>query len=160
MVKAKLDKRSERLAYQKEWYRDNSERQRTRNAEWYAANRARAIADSRKWALANKERVRENQKRWREANREKHRQANTKYRLKKLYGLTPQAWQRMFDAQGCVCKCCGSPEAKAKNGWHVDHCHESGLVRGILCQQCNVMIGCAADDPVTLIKGAEYLLLA
>lgn len=37
---------------------------------------------------------------------------------------------------------------------------KTGRVRGILCQQCNIMLGCANDDPLTLLKGAEYLLLA
>jgi hypothetical protein len=155
-----VDKKQEQKAYKAAWHKKNAEERNRRNREYYAANRKRLIAAGRGWAVANKERVKENQKRWRLANKDKHRKANTKYRLKKLYGLTPDAWQTMFEGQGRVCKCCGSDDPKVKNGWHVDHCHETGAVRGILCQQCNIMLGCAADDPTTLMKGAQYLLLA
>ena len=137
-----------------------SEKRKAYSKAYYRQNREKAIANARRNALANKEKVRERQKRWRDANKAKRKTSNAKWQLKKLYGLTPEQRDQMFEAQGRVCKCCGSDDPKAINGWHVDHCHSTGLVRGILCQQCNIMLGCAADNPLTLLKGAEYLLLA
>lgn len=156
MVKAA----DELKAYKQEWYAKNSEREKQKRRDYYQANKAKAIANSREWSLANPERVKERQARWRAANPDKLRELNRKSRLKLAYGLTVEEWETMFEAQGRACKCCGSPDPKASNGWHVDHCHDSKRVRGILCQQCNIMLGCAADDPSILKKGAEYLLLA
>lgn len=151
MVKTAEEKR----AYKREWKRKNAAKAKL----WYASNKDHVKKKSREWVAANQERVRENQKRWRAVNKDKLLKANRKHWLKKFYGLTPETWQEMFDAQGRVCKCCGSPDPKAANGWHVDHCHETDVVRGILCQQCNIMIGCASDDPTILMDGARYLML-
>ena len=68
----------------------------------------------------------------------------------------------MLEAQGGVCACCSKPETAAAStggirNLAVDHCHESGRVRGLLCNTCNVMIGMAYDDPSVLLRGAEYL---
>ena len=40
---------------------------------------------------------------------------------------------------------------------HVDHCHESGIVRGLLCAPCNVYLGAINDNPDAMKRGAEYL---
>ena len=41
--------------------------------------------------------------------------------------------------------------------YRLDHCHKSGAVRGLLCLNCNTMIGHAHDDPAKLESGARYL---
>ena len=56
----------------------------------------------------------------------------------------------MLVAQGGRCAACGTREPGTKKGWHVDHCHETGAVRGILCHHCNVGIGKAKDNIETL----------
>jgi hypothetical protein len=40
---------------------------------------------------------------------------------------------------------------------HLDHCHQSGQVRGVLCRNCNVALGLMADNPERLRRAAEYL---
>lgn len=79
------------------------------------------------------------------------------YTLKKKYGMTVKEYDAMFEAQGMRCAICRSDDPRWKKGWHVDHCHESGVVRGILCQKCNLMIGMAADNMATLARAIEYL---
>lgn len=76
--------------------------------------------------------------------------------LKRRYGITEEEYSRMFKGQGGVCKICGRPELKRKH-LSVDHCHTTGVVRGLLCNACNVAIGHMQDDPELLIKAAEYL---
>ena len=62
----------------------------------------------------------------------------------------------MLEAQGGVCACCGGPPTNDRP-FCVDHCHTSGAVRGLLCDNCNIMIANAKDDPARLALGMEYL---
>ena len=76
--------------------------------------------------------------------------------LKRRYGLTLEDLQTMRDAQGNQCAVCG--EGLTSGGAvHLDHCHETGVVRGILCRHCNLMLGHARDNPETLMAAAAYL---
>ena len=73
----------------------------------------------------------------------------------RLYALTAETFDALLAGQGGVCAIC-SGEATGR-GWHVDHCHDSGTVRGILCHQCNVGLGHFKDDPVRLAAAIAYL---
>lgn len=67
-------------------------------------------------------------------------------RLKK-YGLT----QEQYDALGKECSICGGPTEA------VDHCHKTGVVRGLLCRTCNAGLGFFKEDPKLLSQAAHYL---
>lgn len=79
-------------------------------------------------------------------------------RLGKLYGITLADYEAMLDAQGRCCAICSTdkPGGNAKH-WHVDHCHSTGRVRGLLCSRCNLAIGQFNDDPELLIRACVYL---
>lgn len=77
--------------------------------------------------------------------------------LKHKYGLTGDAWDDLFNKQGCVCALCGADAPGGHGSWHTDHCHETGAVRGILCHHCNLMLGNARDNVTTLSNAIEYL---
>jgi hypothetical protein len=73
------------------------------------------------------------------------------YHLRRRYGLTSADVDAMVEAQGGTCAVCpGKPE-------HVDHDHETGQVRGILCFNCNQSLGNVRDDPNVLRGLARYL---
>ena len=73
------------------------------------------------------------------------------YHLKQRYGLTSADVEAMIEAQGGTCAVCpGKPE-------HVDHDHQTGEVRGILCFNCNQALGNARDNPIVLRGLARYL---
>ena len=79
-------------------------------------------------------------------------------RLKRLYGITVVDYERMFEAQGGLCKLCGQPP---NNRWGkllaVDHCHRTNRVRGLLCDKCNKGLGQFDDSPELLKKAIQYL---
>ena len=80
------------------------------------------------------------------------------YHLQKKYGLTHEDKLAMLAQQGGGCRICGRTEPSGRHGeFHVDHCHETGLVRGILCSRCNQALGLLAESPELLRKAAEYL---
>lgn len=106
--------------------------------------RARKVEASRRWAQANKERQ--------------------KYLLRRndlirKYGMTPEEWDELLEAQGNRCALCLAEHPRTKNGWHTDHDHETGRVRGILCHPCNQVIGLIENgwSLPTLEQVAAYL---
>lgn len=82
--------------------------------------------------------------------------------LKRTFGITVDDYRVLFADQGGVCAICGEPETlRDKFGTvrslSVDHCHETGAIRGLLCTGCNVSLGRMNDDPQRLRAAADYL---
>lgn len=82
---------------------------------------------------------------------------NRASQLKRNYGVTPEQVELLLISQNGVCAVCSRPEAGGRGDWHVDHCHVTGVVRGLLCHFCNVGIGCLRDSASLLRKAADYL---
>lgn len=82
------------------------------------------------------------------------------YHLRKKYGISLDDYNRMHEAQNGLCAICGEPE-KVYRGSRpelaVDHCHETGRVRGLLCNACNRGIGNLRDDVGLLRRALAYL---
>ncbi|MEV6484659.1 endonuclease VII domain-containing protein [Streptomyces sp. NPDC051576] len=72
--------------------------------------------------------------------------------LKRNYGLTEAERDEMVASQMGLCVICLKAPAV-----HVDHCHETGRVRGVLCFNCNSAIGKLGDDPDAVRRAAAYL---
>ena len=90
---------------------------------------------------------------WRAANPEavkRHRRTN---RLK-VRGLVQEEFRRLFDRQGGGCAICGATMTDPQ----IDHDHETGAVRGLLCRHCNLGLGHFRDDGEVLEKAISYLL--
>ena len=78
--------------------------------------------------------------------------------MMKTFGITPEQYDQMLDSQGGRCAICGTDSHGHNKGqWPIDHDHETGVVRGLLCHNCNVMLGQAKDNTDTLRKAIEYL---
>lgn len=82
------------------------------------------------------------------------------------FGLTPDQYAEMLAAQNGACAICERPErvidprSGRVKSLAVDHDHESGAVRGLLCQNCNKGIGNLGDSADILIAAAMYLVAA
>lgn len=75
--------------------------------------------------------------------------------IEKKYGISAAAYRALFDSQAGRCAVCRKLPGKKRLS--VDHCHATGLVRGLLCGNCNFSIGYAKDDPEILRGLADYL---
>lgn len=74
------------------------------------------------------------------------------------YGVTGDDYSRMLAAQNSTCAICETKEPKGKGStFHVDHCHDTGTVRGLLCHHCNTALGGFKDNPTLLRKAASYI---
>lgn len=98
---------------------------------------------------------RRSSKNWREANPERHADLNARWR----YGIENGTYAKMLEAQGGRCAICATTEPGSRiKRFHVDHCHNSGEVRGLLCENCNRGIGLLKHDVDILAKAQLYLL--
>ena len=76
---------------------------------------------------------------------------------RRTYGISLADFNAMLDGQNGCCAICRAQKPGGKGTWHVDHSHSSGEVRGLLCANCNVLLGLAADSPDRLDAAATYL---
>ena len=75
--------------------------------------------------------------------------------LQRDYGITLIAYEAMLQDQGGGCAVCG--RRPGTRSLHVDHNHETGQVRGLLCSQCNHALGLLSEDVLRIMELAEYL---
>jgi len=123
---------------------------------WKEKNPEKAIAYSRNYYTKNPERVEEGRKRWKQVNRERHARNQRANGLKRSYRLSLSDYQNLEDMQGGVCGICWhSPDDGQP--LHVDHDHDTGKVRGLLCSRCNAALGLFKDSPEILVRAEDYL---
>ena len=79
------------------------------------------------------------------------------YALRVKYGLTPEGFEALKASQNYLCRLCTVPLANDLYGGVVDHDHNTGAVRGVLCTQCNVGLGNLKDSAEILQRAIEYL---
>jgi hypothetical protein len=165
-----MKSKAEHAAYMKEWGAKNADtvnakRRARREADKEAINAKRKV-----WSAARSDEAKTKEaarkKAWAAAHKEQVRTARKEYvkrvgrywaHIKHKFGVTREEWLELFAAQGEQCAVCGAKETDSKRFWAIDHCHTTSTTRGILCMQCNIMLGAAKDDPSILIAGAEYL---
>jgi len=85
------------------------------------------------------------------------REQGRKSRFKMKYGMTEADYQARCDAQGGRCAICRQPPPSHKPILHVDHDHDSGRVRGLLCSDCNLALGLFGDSATRARRAADYL---
>ena len=94
---------------------------------------------------------------WKEKNRDKYAVHQHCSHVKRVYGLDYADFTRMMEEQNNRCAICGYEETRTAHFLHVDHCHESGKVRALLCGPCNRGMGGFRDNPEILRAAANYL---
>lgn len=126
--------RAKRAAYGKKW--------RAKHAEQVKATKAAAYRRDRVTILADERRIKNSRK----------------YHLSKTYGITTEQYEDLLERQGGTCATCSAdePGGRLKN-FAVDHDHETGEIRGLLCFACNLVLGLIGDDAGTLRALADYL---
>lgn len=147
-----------------EFYRDKGMRDgyrsdckvcnRAASAKRYRENPEPAIERAKKWMEENRERYNERMREYRESGKKSV--SDRKSYLKRKYGLTLEQYDAMLTAQNNVCAICERPP-KPDYVLHVDHDHETGVIRGLLHFTCNNLLGDAEDDAFVLRAAAEYV---
>ncbi|HEV2664430.1 MAG TPA: endonuclease VII domain-containing protein [Blastocatellia bacterium] len=78
--------------------------------------------------------------------------------LRRAYGITPEEYAEMYVAQKGCCKLCGDRIWFKHKTTHIDHCHNIGKIRGVLCIHCNRGLGGVRDSPQALYRALHYVL--
>jgi len=78
---------------------------------------------------------------------------NAEWHRRNRYGIEPGEYDALMTAQGNICAVC----EEIMSPPHVDHCHETGRVRGLLCGPCNTGAGLLRDDPKRCHALGDYL---
>ena len=140
---------NERKEYMRRYYRENKSKWPGRTRD----QRDRYNATRREQYKTN-EQYREKQKCLARSRTQEQRRGQ----LMSQYGLTNNDYARMLQEQNGKCAICGSESGdKTRKHLYVDHCHKSGIVRGLLCCNCNHMLGKVKDDIEILKKAISYL---
>lgn len=111
---------------------------KTKNKKYYSQNRDKIKKQVKEKSSFNKEKIQ-----------------NAK--LQNKFGITLKDKENLFEKQGRCCAICKTKENVVNRGWDVDHCHDTGKVRGILCSNCNRGLGLFGDDPSVVLNAFEYL---
>ena len=121
-----------------QFYKDNPDKKKSKDKKYRDKNKLRLNAMNRKWRKNNPEVVR-------------------KHNLKKYFGLTVQDYDNMYIEQGGCCAICGTHQSELKLRLSVDHDHETGQLRGLLCGSCNTALGLLKDSIGILDNAISYL---
>jgi len=110
---------------------------------------------SKTWYEKNKERVRHYN------NTDSQKYNSRKYNLRK-YGLTPDSYAKLIEEQDNRCAICQQPETVLGTGGEIknlaiDHNHETGQTRGLLCNNCNRALGLFQDSAELLERAIKYV---
>lgn len=132
---------------------NNREKIREQERQWRIKNPEKRRAQRRRYHLLHQDAINERKRRWHHSNPERAKQSQKRSHLKRLYGLTEAQYFSLLTEQRNRCKLCDCYLMKP----FIDHDHETGKVRGILCPKCNTGIGLLDDSPERLRAAAAYL---
>ena len=96
----------------------------------------------------DKDKINAKSKEWQLKNPERIRQTKQRYKLKSKYGITEEEYRELIQKQKGLC----ANDNCSNFLTDIDHCHKTGLIRGLLCKSCNLTLGLIKDD-VSLLQG-------
>ena len=142
------------LAIDKKNYKEKSEQKKLYRINWYKKpeNAEKAKRASKNWYFKNKSRARENNRKW----LHKHKEERNRYDYEKKYGITYEEREQILVNQNRKCKICKKLLINSKD-CHTDHNHKTGKIRGMLCGNCNLLLGNAFENIEILKEAIKYL---
>lgn len=94
---------------------------------------------------------------WYRENREDHNKKARANRYRRSFGMSLEDYDILFEKQNGLCAICGVDDNYGGKRFSVDHDHKTGVVRGLLCDNCNTGIGMFKDNPSLMLNAIKYL---
>lgn len=151
------EKKSNSKLYFKEYAKNNKETLRVNRNKYVANNLEKNREHKKKYYKNNKEKVSKSIKEWKNNNKEVIKQTNKEFNLRVNYGLTIEDYNNIFNSQNGCCAICNRHQMNFKKNLAVDHDHNTGEVRGLLCHNCNTGLGQFKDNIELMKSGIDYL---
>lgn len=148
----KTEDAEKRREYNQRYYERNKEVLKEKQRERNSKSRDRIRVYNQKYVAENAEKKKAYMAEYGRKNRPRLRAYMRLYR----YGVTPEQYEQMLADQGGVCGICKRASEK-QWGLVVDHNHQTGRVRGLLCDTCNVAIGLLDEDAARLSMALEWI---
>jgi len=138
----------------REWKARNRESIKQYNKIWNEANKTLKKVLKQKWDSENVSHRKEYAKQFKANNPDYYKRKHLQY----SYGILLEEYEIMRESQKCRCYICGKHENDTnRKRLFVDHCHTTGKIRGLLCQQCNTALGMVNEDVDILFAMVSYL---
>jgi hypothetical protein len=80
-----------------------------------------------------------------------------KWNMKSIFNLTIEDYNILFENQSGCCAICNRHQTEFKKRLAIDHCHNTNIIRGLLCSSCNTALGLLKDNVNALQNAIEYL---
>lgn len=119
----------------------------------YCSDTCRSAWQARNQSEKTKIRRQEYQKKWGTLNWQRRRD----YMIEYTYGISPEQYQELLEAQNYSCAVCGRHETEFSRKLAIDHDHGTNEIFGLLCRDCNHRVIGKHRDPNIFLKAAEYL---
>jgi hypothetical protein len=140
------------------WTDDNRDKKNEGTRRYHKENKDKCDEYAKSYAKNHREQVNQKAHRWHFNNIEKSRSMKINYELKRKYGITTKEKNEMIERQDYKCLICELDfREMSRNNVCTDHCHKTGIIRGILCTKCNNGLGCYDDDIKKLSNAIKYL---
>jgi hypothetical protein len=131
------------------WTNKNLEKSKLSKKAYYSSHKKQELNRAKKRRKEHPEIF----KKW----REEHRYYTKNWHLKKNYGITLVQYNEMLIAQNGTCIICKREEIDKNKSLAVDHDHQTGKVRGLLCRRCNTVLGLLNENPEIFNTFINYL---
>ena len=141
---------------QKKRYQENKSHAAQYQRNYRAANKEKVLATARKYYKEKYHILKEKKKEKYYNNPTKYQALTRAAKIKADYGITTQQYDFMVIQQSGRCAICSGPPVHGKR-LAIDHCHVTGVVRGLLCHYCNSAIGLLQESEIILGRAIEYL---
>lgn len=143
------------------WRKRHPEKYLAQKKRYREKNKNLVFIQQKNWALRNPKKIKIITERFKKKN-----ENNLSYKLKRRnqylkrkYGINHIQYLDILKAQKGGCALCNRKQKIGRHFLHIDHCHSTGKVRGLLCSGCNVLLGLAKDDISLIKKAIQYLKL-
>lgn len=136
---------------------EQKEHRRLYAIEYRKTHREMYRKAAKKWAAKNMKKRTIYGKQYRDVHRKEEIKREKNNKLKLRYGITLAQYNSLFKEQKGCCAICGTHQDNLKRGLAVDHNHNTGMIRALLCSNCNLLVGNSGEDIGILNNVIKYL---
>lgn len=123
----------------------------------WSSRQSQYTKDNPNYNILKTEKARARRESWSEERKLAERRKSRGHYMKRTYGISLEKYDDLLKSQLGLCAICRTDNPGGKGDFHVDHCHDTKKVRGLLCQSCNIGLGHFKDSIKFLESAIEYL---